>query len=128
MQLATRADRVVATGAFGDAIDRPQPVWSPDSRWIALFAIGEKQFTNVSLAPVAPDATPAVTQPVSFLANTYANTIAWSRDGSYLLFDTSQRTETSQLARVDLALRTPRFREAAFLDLFSQPVRTTEYR
>ncbi len=123
--LATRADRVVATGAFGDAIDRPQPVWSPDSRWIALFAIGEKQFTNVSLAPVAPDATPAVTQPVSFLANTYANTIAWSRDGSYLLFDTSQRTETSQLARVDLALRTPRFREAAFLDLFSQPVRTT---
>lgn len=125
VDLESRADRVVSTGAFGDAIDRPQPMWSPDSRWIALFAVGEKQFTNVSLAPVAADATPRVTQPVSFLANTYANTIAWSKDGTYLLFDTSQRTEQGQLVRVDLTLRTPKFREDQFRDLFTQPVRTT---
>ncbi len=125
IDLASKADRVVSTGAFGDAIDRPQPMWSPDGRWIALFAVGEKQFTNVSLAPVAPDATPRVTQPVSFLANVYANSIAWGRDGSYLLFDSSQRTEAGQLARVDLTLRTPRFREDQFRDLFTQPTRTT---
>lgn len=124
IDLETKGDRVVSTGAFGDAIDRPQPMWSPDGRWIALFAIGEKQFTNVSLAPVAADATPRVTQPVSFLANVYANSIAWSHDGTYLLFDTSQRTEAGQLARVDLTLRTPRFREDQFRDLFTQPVRT----
>ena len=124
IDLESRADRVVSTGAFGDAIDRPQPMWSPDSRWVALFAVGEKQFTNVSLAPVASDATPRVTQPVSFLANTYANSIAWSKDGSYLLFDTSQRTEQGQLVRVDLTLRTPKFREDQFRDLFSQPVRS----
>ena len=124
IDLATKADRVVSTGAFGDAIDRPQPMWSPDGRWIALFAIGEKQFTNVSLAPVAADATPRVTQPVSFLANVYANSIAWGRDSTYLLFESGQRTEAGQLARVDLTLRTPRFREDQFRDLFTQPVRT----
>ncbi len=124
IDLESKADRVVSTGTFGDAIDRPQPMWSPDGRWVALFAIGEKQFTNVSLAPVAADATPRITQPVSFLANVYANSIAWSRDGSYLLFDTSQRTEAGQLARVDLTLRTPKFREDQFRDLFTQPVRT----
>lgn len=121
IDLASKADRVVSTGAFGDAIDVPRPKWSPDGRWVALFTIGEKLFTNVSLAPVAADATPRVTQPVSFLANLNANTIAWSRDGSYLLFDSGQRTEAGQLARVDLTLRTPKFREDAFRDLFAAP-------
>ncbi|TAK13276.1 MAG: peptidase S41 [Acidobacteria bacterium] len=121
--LDTKTERSIATGAFGDALDTPRPMISPDGRWIALFAIGEKQFTNVSLVPLAADATPKVLQPVSFLANAYANTIAWGRDGSFLLFDTSQRTESGQLARVDLTLRTPKFREDTFRDLFSQPSR-----
>ena len=125
IDLETKADRSIATGAFGDAIDTPLPRWSPDGRWIALFTVGDKQFTNVSLAPVAADATPRVMQPVSFLANVNANTIAWGRDGSYLLFATSQRTEAGQLARVDLTPRTPRFREDQFRDLFTQPARTT---
>ena len=58
---------------------------------------------------------------MSFLANVFANTIAWSRDGTYLLFDTRQRTEDGQLARVDLTLRTPKFREDLFRDLFTEP-------
>ena len=123
MDVATRQDRSVATGAFGDALDLPRPMFSPDGRWIALFAIGEKQFSNVNLVPFAPDATPKIMQPVSFLANVFGNTIAWGHDGSYLLFDTSQRTEAGQLARVDLTLRTPKFREDAFRDLFNQPSR-----
>jgi C-terminal processing protease CtpA/Prc/Tol biopolymer transport system component len=124
IDMATRQERSIATGAFGDAIDQPEPRWSPDGRWIALFAIGEKQFTNVHLVPFAADATPKVMQPVSFLANVYANSIAWGHDGTYLLFDTRQRTEQGQLARVDLTLQTPRFREDRFRDLFNQPVRT----
>lgn len=123
MDLETKQDRSIATGAFGDAIDSPRATFSPDGRWIALFAIGEKQFSNVHLVPFAADATPKVLQPVSFLANVYANTIAWGHDGSFLLFDTSQRTEAGQLARVDLELRTPKFREDVFRDLFNQPAR-----
>ena len=60
---------------------------------------------------------------MSFLANVFANTIAWSRDGTYLLFDTGQRTEHGQLARVDLTPRTPKFREDLFRDLFTRAAR-----
>ncbi len=123
IDLVSKQDRSIATGAFGDALVSPRPVFSPDGRWIALFAIGEKQFNNVHLVPFAADATPKVMQPVSFLANVYADTIAWGHDGSFLLFDTRQRTESGQLARVDLTLRTPKFREDAFRDLFTQPAK-----
>ena len=57
---------------------------------------------------------------VSFLANSNATGISWSPDGTFLLFDTGQRTEVSQLARVDLTLRTPKFREDQFRDLFNE--------
>ena len=47
------------------------------------------------------------------------------------MFDTGQRTEPTALARLDLTLRTPRFREDQFRDLFNEentpgnpPVRT----
>ena len=53
LDLTSRQDRVLATGAFADTIDSPEPVWSPDGRWVALFAIGTKAFTNVELVPVA---------------------------------------------------------------------------
>ena len=59
-------------------------------------------------------------KPVSFLANANATGVAWSPDGTFLLFDTGQRTEVAQLARVDLILRTPKFREDQFRDLFNE--------
>jgi tricorn protease len=120
LDVETRQDRVISTGAFADTVDSPSPVWSPDGRWIALLAIGVKSFTNVELVPVGG----GVRRPVSFLSNVYANTVAWSRDGTFLLFDTSQRTEPGALARVDLTPRTPRFREDLFRDLFAAPVRS----
>jgi tricorn protease len=120
MDLAAGTDRVVASGVFADSIDSPEPVWSPDGRWIALFAIGAKRFTNVEVVPVSG----GVTRPVSFLANAYANSIAWSPDGTYILYATRQRTEDGQLARVDLVPRTPKFREDLFRDLFAEPKRT----
>src|SRR6185369_6525262 len=57
---------------------------------------------------------------VSFLANIFNNTVSWSPDGAFLLFDTGQRTEGTQVARVDLVPRTPRFREDQFRDLFRE--------
>jgi C-terminal processing protease CtpA/Prc len=59
-------------------------------------------------------------RPISFLANSNAGSVAWSPDGSYILFDTSQRTETGLVARIDLKLRTPKFREDQFRDLFKE--------
>jgi hypothetical protein len=59
-------------------------------------------------------------RPVSFLANAFAGTVAWSKDGKTLYFDTTQRTEPRQIARVDLQLRTPQFREDQFRDLFKE--------
>ena len=119
IDLAAKTDRVVASGVLGDAVDFPAPAWSPDGRWIALFAIGAKRFTNVELVPAAG----GVMRPISFLANAYANTLAWSPDGTFILFDTWQRTEDGELARVDLLPRTPRFREDLFRDLFTEPRR-----
>ena len=59
-------------------------------------------------------------RPISFLANSNSNIVSWSPDGTFILFDTSQRTEDGSLARIDLKLRTPKFREDQFRDLFKQ--------
>lgn len=112
-------ERTLAEGLFGDALDTGGAWWSPDGRWLAILAVGDKAFTNVHLVPAAGG--PA--RPVSFVSNVFANTISWGRDGTFLLFDTRQRTETGRLARVDLVLRTPRFREDQFRDLFTPPAR-----
>jgi len=118
LTMADGSDRVLATGMFADALASPMPVWAPDGRWIALFAVGAKSFTNVHLVPLgAPGGPP---RPISGLSNVYANTIAWTPDGRTVLFDTRQRTEQGQLARVELTLRTPTFREDLFRDLFVQ--------
>ena len=69
---------------------------------------------------IAPAAGGGEARPASFLANVGSNAIAWSPDGAYLLFTTSQRTENGQLARVDLLPRVPHFREDQFRDLFRE--------
>lgn len=120
MNVATKEQRVVATGAFDRApiiADRPF-TWSPDSKWIAFMPTGARLFRNVSV--VRADGGAATAQPVSFLANVGSNSVSWSPDGTFILFDTSQRTESGQLARIDLIPRTPRFREDQFRDLFRE--------
>jgi tricorn protease len=94
-------------------------VWSPDSRWIGFLTYSpeNRSYTNASVVSINGS---GGARAVSFLANSNSGSISWSPDGSYLLFDTSQRTETGSLARVDLKLRTPRFREDQFRDLFKQ--------
>ncbi|MGB8509102.1 MAG: S41 family peptidase, partial [Pyrinomonadaceae bacterium] len=92
-------------------------VWSPDGKWLAYMPVGNKLFRNVFVARADGSGT---SQPLTFLANTGSNTVSWSPDGTYILFDTGQRTESNQLARVDLIPRTPRFREDQFRDLFKE--------
>ena len=126
LRLDTKQERVVAAGQFDQpplVSDRPF-AWSPDSRWLAFIPYGARLFRNVHVARADGGGTTAgpggAGQPVSFLANTGSNTVSWSPDGTFLLFETAQRTETGQLARVDLLPRTPRFREDQFRDLFRE--------
>ena len=93
-------------------------VWSPDNNWIAFLTTSPetRSYTNVSVV----SAINGTAQPVSFLANSNSGSISWSPDGTFILFDTNQRTEDGSLARIDLQLRTPKFREDQFRDLFRQ--------
>jgi C-terminal processing protease CtpA/Prc len=88
--------------------------WSPDSRWVAYVGLSAKSFRNVFVVPAAGGESKAI----SALPNGAANNIVWSPDGTYILYTTSQRTEQNEVVRVDLILRTPKFREDRFRDLF----------
>lgn len=88
--------------------------WSPDSQWLAYLAVSDKLFKNVYVAP----ARGGPGQPVSFLTNYGSNTLSWSPDGTFILFHTGQRIEDGRIARIDLKIRTPLFREDQFRDLF----------
>jgi Tol biopolymer transport system component/C-terminal processing protease CtpA/Prc len=111
-------ERLLATARFEKApLKSGRPLaWSPDNRWVAFFARGGKLFQSVWVVP----ATGGEARQVSFLANSEGNTVSWGPDGTYLLFDTSQRTEDGQLARVDLVPRAPRFHEDQFHELFRE--------
>lgn len=118
MDFSTKQEHVAATGS----LDRPplgsaRPyVWSPDSKWIAYLPVTDRNFRNVTIVSAAGgDAKPA-----TFLSNVFSDDVTWSPDGTYILYDTRQRTEQGQIARVDLIPRAPRFREDQFRDLFKE--------
>ncbi len=92
--------------------------WSPDGKWLAFLnnSPETRSYTNVSVVASAG----GQPSPISFLANSNSNALSWSPDGSYILFDTNQRTEDTSIARIDLKLRTPKFREDQFRDLFKE--------
>jgi tricorn protease len=118
MDMAAKSDRLVTSAIFERPpliSDRPF-VWSPDGKWLAYVPVAENQFKNVHVVSVEG----GTDGPASYLANVFSNTISWSPDGAYVLFDSGQRTESIQLARVDLVPRTPRFREDQFRDLFRE--------
>jgi tricorn protease len=118
MEVESKQERLIATGFLErPPFDAERPfAWSPDGKWIAYMNTGERAFTNIHIASVGE----ATSKPVSFLANVNSNNISWSPDGSFILFDTGQRTEGSRLARIDLTPRTPKFREDQFTDLFKE--------
>ncbi|HET6655183.1 MAG TPA: S41 family peptidase, partial [Gammaproteobacteria bacterium] len=99
------------------AFDRPF-TWSPDGDWIAFLGWGERMYRNANVVPA--EGGPA--RPVSFLGNTFADSIAWGGEGKTLYFGTGQRTAAGQIARLNLVPRTPTFHEDQFLDLFQADV------
>jgi Tol biopolymer transport system component/C-terminal processing protease CtpA/Prc len=121
IELKTRKERLLAAGqGFERApFDRaPAPLaWSPKGDWIAYTSIGARGFSNLYVVPADGS---AKARQVTFLANSFAHSVSWSPDGSYLLYGTGQRTEDYQLARIDLVPRTPHFREDQFRDLFRE--------
>ncbi|HSC25711.1 MAG TPA: S41 family peptidase, partial [Vicinamibacterales bacterium] len=118
LDLESKAERSLATGHLTRA---PRGVaWSPDSRWVAYVSLTASAFRNIFAVP----ATGGESRAISAMPNGNTNNITWSPDGTYIIYNTNQRTEESQVVRVDLVLRTPRFREDRFRDLFrDQPAR-----
>jgi Tol biopolymer transport system component/C-terminal processing protease CtpA/Prc len=109
-------ERLVATSVFGrPPFHSERPIaWSPDGRYLAYLGAGTKLMVN---AYVVPSAGGTPTQ-VSWLANTRANTVSWSADGTYLILDSGMRLEGGLAARVDLIPRTPRLREDLLAAMF----------
>jgi tricorn protease len=118
LDLDSKQERLLASGTFErPPLSSSRPfVWSPDNKWIAYVTVTGKSFSNVFVVPAAG----GEAKQISFLANVFNDTVSWSPDGAYILFDTAQRTEGSQVARIDLIPRTPRFREDQFRDLFKE--------
>ena len=114
MDLASKAEKVVATGFIS-----PSPrnlVWSADSKWVGYLGLSTRSFRNAYLVPAAGGDSRAV----SAIPNANTNVLSWSPDGTFLVFNTSQRTEDTSIVRVDLTLRAPKFGEDQFRDLFKE--------
>jgi Tol biopolymer transport system component/C-terminal processing protease CtpA/Prc len=118
LDIDSKQEQVLAGGRFSRApfIQARAVAWSPDGKWLAYVSASGRMFRNVSVVPAAG----GDSRQISFLANDASNTISWSPDGSFILFDTGQRTETHGVARVDLVPRVPTFRENQFRDLFRE--------
>ena len=115
MDLASRTEKVVATGYIS-----PSPrnlVWSSDNKWVGYLGLSTRSFRNAYLVPAAGGESRAV----SAIPNANTNVLSWSPDGAFLVFNTSQRTEDTSIVRVDLTLRSPKFGEDQFRDLFRDP-------
>ena len=112
VDVATKQERSLATGNLTRS--NRGLAWSPDSRWVAYVGLTAKAFRNVFAVPAAG----GESKPVTAMPNGSANNISWSPDGTYIIYNTNQRTEEGEAVQVDLILRTPRFREDRFRDLF----------
>jgi Tol biopolymer transport system component/C-terminal processing protease CtpA/Prc len=112
LDVDSKEDRVVAKGFMGRG--QRSLAWSPDSKWLAYVGLNAKAFRNVFAVP----AVGGESRIVSAIPNGSTNNLSWSPDGTFIIFNTNQRTEEAQVVRVDLVLRTPKFREDQFRDLF----------
>ncbi len=119
MDVATKQDRVVTRGNLGRGggfFQRRSLAWSPDSKWIAYLASGEKLFRNLHVVR----ASGGDAKQISFLPNSQFGFFTWSPDAKFVLFSSGQRTEPNKSFRVDLTPRRPPFREEAFEKLFAE--------
>ncbi len=100
----------------------PEPTefeWSPDSQWLAFIATDTNFFNNVYVQHREAD----VPKQLTFLSNIGTDSILWSPDGNFILFNTGQYRSESQIARVDLKPIRPVFKEEDFDRLFREEKR-----
>lgn len=109
IDLDGKQEHVAASGFLSG-----QYAWAPDNQWLAYVAADDRGLRNINIVAVAGGAAHQVT----FLSNSNLNGLQWSPDGKFLIFETSQRTETPQLIRVDLVPKQPKYHEDKFDDLF----------
>ncbi len=115
-----KTDHELVSGFIGGGFGATSYTWSPDSKWIAYSNAGSQSLRNIYVVQASGGAP----HQISFLANTNVNSIQWSPDGKYVLYETGQRTETPEVARIDLTPRRPEFAEEKFDDLFKpEPAR-----
>jgi len=112
LDLTSREEKTLAKGYLTRS--NRGVAWSPDNRWIAYIGVSGPSFRNIVVVPAAGGEPRTVTA----VPNGNANNLSWSPDGTYIIFNTNQRTEPGEALRVDLILKTPRFREDRFRDLF----------
>ena len=99
----------------------PEPTefeWSPDSQWLAFIATDTNFFSNLYVQHIESD-TP---KQLTFLSNISTNSILWSPDGKFIIFNTGQYRTEVQIARVDLKPIRPVFKEDDFDRLFQVEV------
>jgi Tol biopolymer transport system component/C-terminal processing protease CtpA/Prc len=120
LDLNAKQEKVLATGFIGGGFGGGSVAWAPDNQWVAYATDVEGSLRNVYVVPAAGGAS----RQVSFLANSNLGSLQWSPDGKFLIFQTSQRTETPEVIRIDLVPRQPKFAEEKFDDLFKpEPAR-----
>jgi len=118
LDLATSQERTIASGRLDRApfLSEEPFDFSADSRFIAYLDYGANTFRNVHIVPVSG----GDSKPASFMANTNTDSVVWSHDGKYVLAVTGQRTEPSQVVRIDVVPVTPKLREEQFRELFRE--------
>ena len=109
----TKQEKSLVSGSIAGGFAGGAFAWSPDSKWLAYAAAGGNGLRNVYV--VQPTGEP---HQISFLANSNVNSLRWSPDGTYILYETSQRTETPEVARINLIPPPAKFTEERFEDLF----------
>lgn len=110
----TKQEKSLVTGSIAGGFAGGAFAWSPDSKWLAYAAAGGNGLRNVYVV----QSTGGEPHQISFLANSNVNSLRWSPDGTYILYETSQRTETPEVARINLIPPPAKFTEERFEDLF----------
>jgi Tol biopolymer transport system component/C-terminal processing protease CtpA/Prc len=110
----TKQDKALVSGSIAGGFAGGAFAFSPDSKWIAYAAAGLSGIRNVYVIQTS-GGTP---HQISFLANSNVNSLRWSPDGTFILYETSQRTETPEVARINLIPPPAKFTEERFDDLF----------